>query len=82
MKLSEFILLNEAEKKFTVVHEGILIAKRNSHHCLIFLFQMGSYYVETLCNRQSKAIEEFRAFNNVRQLNPYLEAIAIDDLME
>lgn len=81
MKLSDFILLPEEEKKLTVLHEGILIAKRNSPGCMIFLFQLGSYYVETFCNLQNKAIEEYRVFDHLKPLAPYLEGISLDDLL-
>jgi hypothetical protein len=81
MKLSDFILLNGEEKKLTVLHQGVLIAKRNNSDCMVFLFQIGNYYVETYCNLENRAIEEFRAFDHVNPLNPYLDAIRIDDLL-
>ena len=81
MKLSDFILLNEAEKKLTVLHEGVLIAKRHNYNHMVFLFQLESYYVETYCNVKSRAIEEYRIFGNSTPLNPYLEAISLDDLL-
>ena len=81
MKLSDFILLNEEEKKFTVLHQGILIGKRNNFNYMVFLFQLDSYYVETYCNLSSKAIEEFMVFDSVKPLTPYLEAIPLDDLL-
>jgi hypothetical protein len=74
MRLSEFILLNEDEKKSTVLHQGVCLAK-------IFLFQLGSYYVEAYCNPDNKAIEEYRMFENIDVLQPYLEAIPIDKLL-
>ena len=82
MRLSEFILLNEEEKKFIVLHEGILIAKRCVAPYLVFLFQMDGYYVESYCNVDNKAIEEYRMFQSPALLTPYLESIAIDDLLE
>lgn len=81
MKLSDFILLNEAEKKSTVLHEGVLIAKRRNHKHMIFLFQLENYYVETYCNLESKAIEKYQIFGNNTPLNPYLEAISLDNLL-
>ncbi len=81
MKLSDFIMLNEDEKKLAVLHEGVLIAKRNYFDCVVFLFQLDGYYVETYCNIENKSIEEYRIFDNTKSLNPYLEAIPIDDLL-
>ena len=81
MRLSDFILLDEDEKKKTVLHKGVLIAKRDSFDSMVFLFQMGSYYVEAFCNPENKAIEEYRVFDNISLLNPYLETIPIDGLL-
>ena len=81
MRLSEFILLNEQEKKLTVLHRGVLLAKRSSFESMVFLFQLGSYYVEAYCNPENKAIEEYRMFDNIEVLNPYLDAIPLDNLL-
>jgi hypothetical protein len=81
MRLSEFILLNEDEKKLTVLHQGVLLAKRSSFESMVFLFQLGSYYVEAYCNPVNKAIKEYRMFENTDVLTPYLEAIPIDNLL-
>jgi len=81
MRLSEFILLNEDEKKLTVLHQGVLLAKRSSFESMVFLFQLGSYYVEAYCNPTNKAIEEYRMFENIDVLQPYLDAIPIDKLL-
>ena len=66
MRLSDFILLNEEEKKLIVLHEGVLIAKRNSLESLVFLFHLGSFYVETFCNIDNKSIEEYRVFDTTK----------------
>ena len=81
MRLSDFILLTEDEKKFTVLNSGTLIAKRSNISQLIFLFQLEGYYVETYCNFANKSIEEYRVFDSIKTLNPYLEAIQIDHLL-
>lgn len=81
MKLSDFILLNEEEKRVTVLHEGVLIAKRDLPRQIIFLFQFPGYYVEAYCNVQDKSIEEYLVFKDVGSLGPYLQNIHIDNLL-
>jgi hypothetical protein len=81
MKLSDFILLNIEEKKATLLHDGILVAKRSNLHHLIFLFQMNAFYVEVLCNLTKKSVQEYRAFEETKFLSPYLEAIEINHLL-
>lgn len=81
MKLSDFIMLNEEEKKLAVLHRGILVAKKiNSTH-LFFLFQMDRFYVETCCRIETKRVEGYKMFQDLQLLEPYLETIAIDDLL-
>jgi hypothetical protein len=81
MKLSDFILLNEEEKKLIVLHEGVLIGKRKKPDRIVFLFQLNGFYVETFGDTQTKDIVEFRMFEHTKLLHPYLEAIVIDDLL-
>jgi len=81
MQLSDFIMFNEEEKKLAVLHRGILIAKRSNSTHIFFLFQMDRFYVETLCRVETKGIEGYKMFQNLEPLEPYLEGIAIDDLL-
>ncbi|WP_431215104.1 hypothetical protein ACQ86N_10455 [Puia sp. P3] len=48
---------------------------------MVFLFQLGSYYVEAYCNPENKAIEEYWVFDNIDFLGPYLDAIPLDNLL-
>jgi hypothetical protein len=70
MRLSDFILLTEDQKKLAVLNEGVLVAKRKNHASMIFLFDFGHFYVETFCNAESKSVQEFRIFDNTRPLLP------------
>lgn len=81
MKLSAFIELTQEEKRATVLKEGVAIAKRELLNTMVFLFQLPGFYVETHCSKESKAIVEYRVFHDVNKLTPYLEGIAIDDLL-
>ena len=81
MKLSEFILLNEKQKRFVVMNHGLLVAKRKNQQQMIFLFQMENYYVETWFRREDKAIESFLVFRDTDHLQPYLDNIPLDDLL-
>ena len=81
MKLSEFIVLDEADKKKSVMNKGVLLAKITNPDSVIFLFQLEGYYIETYCNIASKTIEEYRVLTGINALRPYLEAIRIDDLL-
>jgi hypothetical protein len=81
MKLSEFIALTDDQKRSTVLAQGVPVAKRHLPDHMVFLFQLPEYYVETYCCYESKEIQEYRMFQNTKQLAPYLESIQIDHLL-
>ena len=81
MKLSDFIMLNEEGKKLAVLHRGILVAKRSNSTHLFFLFHMDHFYVETCFRIEGKRIEGYKMFHHLKLLEPYLDTIAIDDLL-
>jgi hypothetical protein len=45
------------------------------------LFHVQNFYVEACFNPNSKDIEEFRMFDHTSLLQPYLDSICIDDLL-
>ena len=81
MKLSEFILLNEEDKKCAVMSKAVALAQRTYPDMTIFLFQLDYYYIEAYCNQASKSIEEYRVLPDTNAISHYLEAIPIDDLL-
>ena len=81
MKLSDFILLNEQEKRQTVLNSGVLIAKRTTPTTVTFLFDVESFYVEACFNARNKDIEEFRMFDSSRLPQLFLDAFKLDDLL-
>jgi hypothetical protein len=81
MKLFDYILLQEEEKKLIVLHEGVLIGKRKEGNHFVFLFQLGNFYVETFCDFHTKHITEFRMFVHTHLLEPYLDTISLEGLL-
>ncbi|HUC83379.1 MAG TPA: hypothetical protein VMR70_20880 [Flavisolibacter sp.] len=81
MKLSDFILLSEQEKRHAVLNQGVLIAKRKTASQTTFLFGVESFYVEACFDSVNKHIEEFRMFDSARLPQLYLDQIGLDDLL-
>jgi hypothetical protein len=81
MRLSDFVLLSEENKKSTLLHEGMLVAKRKQSGNLIFLFQVDAFYVELYGNMATKRVDEYKAFYNTEALHPYLDSIPLDGLL-
>jgi hypothetical protein len=82
MKLSEFILLTQEEKKSMVLQQGVAIAKMEVFNYVVFLFQLPHFYVETYCNRETRDIHEYKVYHKAEHLAPYLEAIPIHHLLK
>lgn len=82
MKLSEFILLNEADKKSIVMSNAVVLAQRNYPDSIVFLFQLDCYYVEAYCNKANQSIEEYRILPDTNAISHYLEAIQVNDLIK
>ena len=81
MKLSEFILLNEAEKKRAIMKQAVALAQRTYRDRVIFLFQLENYYVEVYCNTPDKSIEKYCILPDTNAIYHYLEAISIDEIV-
>ena len=81
MKLSEFIVLNHAEKKCAVMNNAVALATRTSPGLVIFLFQIEDYYVEAYCNAADNRVEEYCVLPDTNAIRHYLEAMPIDDLL-
>lgn len=77
MKLSDFIALNHEDKKGILLHEGVLVAKRRTEDCILFLFHLENFYVESMYHVNTKALAEVRAFISDELLQPYLESISL-----
>ncbi|MGN6616778.1 MAG: hypothetical protein ACTHJ5_06335 [Ilyomonas sp.] len=81
MKLSEFILLSETDKKSAIMNKAVGLAQRTYGNQIVFLFQLENYYVEAYCNVTSKAIEEYCILPDTNSISHYLESIPIDELL-
>ncbi|NML23982.1 hypothetical protein HHL16_24085 [Pseudoflavitalea sp. G-6-1-2] len=81
MKLSEFILLDEMDKKNAVMNNAVVLAQRTYPDIIVFLFQLDCYYVEAYCNKADHSIEEYRILPDTNAIRHYLEAIPINGLL-
>ena len=80
MKLSEFILLNEDDKKSAVMKNAVALAQRTYPDLVIFLFQLDNFYIELSLLTAFPELVVFIAFVDGARLIPYLERIDISEL--
>lgn len=82
MTLSAFKALNLYNRIDRLFHQGIQLTTRRERNYMVGLYQLGRFYVEVYYDRKEKDITEVRAFENMATLEPYLEAINIEPLLQ
>ena len=81
MTLYEYILLRPEEQANVTWKHGAFIAVADKGALKVLLYQIGSFYVEVYYNCELGKIEEFRSFDSTDQLDPYLAAIDLSELI-
>ena len=80
MTIYQFNALSEMEQIETIWNVPA-VAERIENGYKIFLFQIGSFYVELYHHLERDSTERLRTFSNADQLSPYLQKINIDRLI-
>lgn len=81
MTLYEYILLRPEEQANVTWKHGAFIAVADKGTLKVLLYQIDSFYVEVYYNCELGRIEEFRCFDSTDQLDPFLEAIDLSELI-
>jgi len=81
MTLYEFGILDESARVDLVYLEGAYIGKRKDGDCTLVLYQVQSFYVEICYRKYRHHILRIRAFASTFLLDPYLEGMAIENLV-
>ena len=81
MTLYEFGLLHAQDKINLVYREGVYIGKIKEDDGSRVLYQLNGFYVEISYRKYRHHIRHIRAFTSTFLLEPYLEGIAIENLV-
>ena len=81
MTLYEYILLRPEEQATITWNYGSFIAVADKGPLKVLLYQLENFYVEVYYNCELGAIQEFRSFDSTDQLEPYLAAIDLSELL-
>lgn len=81
MTLYDYILLRPDEQANITWTHGAFIAVADKGSLKVLLYQIDSFYVEVYYNCELGRIEEFRSFDSTDQLDPYLAAIDLSELI-
>lgn len=64
-----------------VKHQGVFLLERKSLDWNILLFQVDAFYVEVYYERKAQKVELLKSFEDIDQLEPYLQKIDVLALM-
>jgi hypothetical protein len=81
MTIYEFNRLDDSKKGKALITFGAEVAQRVVMGLRIALYQIGSFYTEVYFNENFKVVQGFRSFADTNELQPYLAAIDLSELL-
>lgn len=81
MQLSVFRKLSSRQQHELVATKGALLWQRQSKNFHIYLYQLGSFYVELFFFKESGEFATIKPFDNTDELTPYLREIDVGYLL-
>ena len=77
MTLQHFNSLNEHIQYRNLLLNGVCLTDRDVDDICVLLFQLDQFYVEVFFDKHSDEILRSRSFENIDELQPYLEKINV-----
>jgi len=81
MRCLEFQLLTTAEQVNLLYDEGVYLGKRKEEEQVILLYQVDGFYAEVIYLSYRLHIDTIIASDSLQMLDPYLEQIDVEDLV-
>lgn len=82
MTLEQFDTLSKSEQQEQLLNHGIFLAERQDGPFRVMLYQLDSFYVEVYFFSRYNKVAFFLGFDTTEALQPYLEEIDINGLLE
>ena len=82
MNIFDFHRLNEKQQLDTLEKSGVFIAEMNGPYYNIKLYQVNGFYVELYFHTHFNVVVNINCFTNTDCLDPYLENIRLDELID
>jgi len=80
MTIYEFIELS-TEEQVNTIWQGTFIGNRNYKGFNVVLYSIENFFVEVFYNQTENAITQIRPFRSQTRLNPYIDAINLNELL-
>ena len=81
MTLSEFRNLNEEKQREFFIKKAVLLGERKTQQYYILLFQLEGFYIEIFSSKKEGEVTLIKTFTTTQELEPYLQAIDISELL-
>lgn len=65
-----------------ITFQGSYLTHRNLGECKVFLYHSNSFFIEVFFSTHHQKVLMINAFDNSMGLQPYLEMISLEELME
>ena len=82
MTLFDFQLLPVMEQLDLLYEQGTFIGKRKVEAKTCVLYQLEGFYVEVIYRQYRRIPEKLRSFRSTAPLDPYLELIDVEHIIE
>jgi hypothetical protein len=77
MTIKDFLQADEMEQAEALWEKGVHIAEREDEVHRFILYQLDAFYVEAWYHKEYNVLRKFNVFDDLEQLQPYLEQIKI-----
>ena len=74
--------LDEIDQADVIWESGVLIGKRKDEYYNVLLFQVDGFYAEIYYHSHFNVINKIKTFSDTAELEPYLQAISISELLQ
>ena len=81
MGIYDYELLKENKKADMLWEKGTFLSSRAEGKMKYNLYALWSFYVEVFYDPEKNKMTKFRTFKSITPLEPYLDQVALDDLL-
>lgn len=81
MTMNEFQKFGENEQLTILYNEGVYLGKRRDANQVVLLYQLEGFYAEVFYRIYRQYISKIHLSGNISILDPYLEQIDVEDLV-
>jgi hypothetical protein len=82
MQLARFKYQDKETKQRLILKHGSYLTRRRTKEHLVFLFAVGSFYVELFFDEEEEMIVYIRSFENTDELAVYFSQIDISSVLK